>query len=130
MSTTDRATSSRAPSRLAASLTRYRVMAWVTGGFLLLLTVEIIVKYLLLDGEPFLGTWIAITHGWIYVIYLVTVVDMWSKLRWGPGRLVQLVLAGVVPALSFVVERKVTGEARDRIAALEGRAGGGTTLAR
>ncbi|UER55646.1 DUF3817 domain-containing protein [Kineosporiaceae bacterium SCSIO 59966] len=105
-------------------------MAWVTGGFLLLLTVEIIVKYLLLDGEPFLGTWIAITHGWIYVIYLVTVVDMWSKLRWGPGRLVQLVLAGVVPALSFVVERKVTGEARDRIAALEGRAGGGTTLAR
>lgn len=130
MSSTDRIISSRAPSRLAASLTRYRVMAWVTGGFLLLLTVEIIVKYLLLDGEPFLGTWIAITHGWIYVVYLVTVVDMWSKLRWGPGRLVQLVLAGVVPALSFVVERKVTGEARDRIAALGGRADGGTTLAR
>lgn len=116
--------------RLAASLTRYRVMAWVTGAFLLLLTVEMAVKYGLNSGEPFLGTWIAIIHGWIYVVYLVTVVDMWSKLRWGPVRLLTLVLAGVVPVLSFVVERRVTGEARERIAELEAGAAGRTTVAR
>jgi integral membrane protein len=118
------------PGKLAASLTRYRVMAWVTGCFLLLLTFEMVVKYGFNDGEPFLGTWIAIVHGWIYVVYLVTVVDMWSKLRWGAGRLVVLVLAGVVPGLSFVAERKVTVEARERIASLEGRPASGTTLAR
>jgi integral membrane protein len=109
-----------APDKLAASLTRYRVMAWVTGGFLLLLTFEMVVKYGFNSGEPFLGTWIAIVHGWIYVVYLITVVDMWSKLRWGPGRLITLVLAGVIPVLSFVVERKVTVEARERIASLSG----------
>jgi len=119
-----------APSKLAASLTRYRVMAWVTGSFLLLLTVEMILKYGFNRHDEVLGSWIAITHGWIYVIYLVTVVDMWSKLRWGPGRLVNLVLAGVVPVLSFVVERRVTGEARERIATLEGAPADGTTLAR
>lgn len=123
-------TARSAPTRLAASLTRYRVMAWVTGGFLLLLTLEMVLKYGLNENEPVLGDWIAITHGWIYVVYLLTVVDMWSKLRWGTGRLVTLVLAGVVPVLSFVVERRVTGEARERIAALEGQPADGTTLAR
>jgi integral membrane protein len=108
-----------APGRLAASLTRYRVMAWVTGAFLLLLTLEMVMKYGFSGGEPVLGTWIAIVHGWIYVVYLVTVLDLWSKLRWGAGRLVVLVLAGVVPGLSFVAERRVTRDARARIAALE-----------
>ena len=120
----------RAASRLAGSLLRYRVLAWVTGAFLLLLTVEIVVKYGLLSGEPFLGTWIAIVHGWIYVVYLVTVLDLWSKLRWGLGRLVVLVLAGVVPGLSFVAERRVTRDARERAAALEAGAATPSTLAR
>jgi integral membrane protein len=122
--------STPAPGRLAGSLTRYRVMAWVTGGFLLLLTLEMAVKYGLNHGQPWLGNWIAITHGWIYVVYLITVVDMWSKLRWGPNRLLMLVLAGVVPGLSFVAEHRVTGEARERIAYLEAARGSGTTLAR
>lgn len=98
------------PSRLRRSLLRYRVMAYVTGTFLLLLCVEMVAKYLLRDGEPWLGDWIAIWHGWIYVVYLVTVLDLWSSLRWAFPRLVALVLAGVVPGLSFVVEHRVTAE--------------------
>jgi len=116
--------------RLAAALVRYRVMAWVTGCFLLLLTLEMAVKYGLRSADPWLGTWVAITHGWIYVVYLVTVVDLWSKFRWGAGRLVALVLAGVVPGLSFVEERRVTREGRQRISALEEAHRSGTTLAR
>ena len=92
-------------------LTRYRVMAWVTGAFLLLLCVEMVLKYGLNDGEAVIGDWVALTHGWIYVVYLVTVFDLWSSLRWPLGRLVVLVLAGVVPVLSFVAERRVTREA-------------------
>ena len=98
---------------------RYRVMAWVTGAFLLLLTLEMVMKYVFAGGEPVLGTWIAIVHGWIYVVYLVTVLDLWSTSRSGAGRLVVLVLAGVVPVLSFVAERRVTRDARARIAVLE-----------
>jgi integral membrane protein len=117
-------------TKLTSSLMRYRVMAWVTGTFLLLLTLEMVVKYGFRGGDPWLGTWIAITHGWIYVVYLVTVVDLWSKLRWRAGRLVVLVLAGVVPGLSFVAEHQVTKEARGRIAAWTGADEAGTTLAR
>lgn len=95
-----------------------------------------LLKYVLqVNGrnEPVLGDWIAITHGWIYAVYLVTVVDLWTKLRWGPRRLAMLVLAGVVPVLSFVAEHRVTREARAVIAehAVTGSSGEGrTTLAR
>ncbi len=104
----------RTPRRLGPALTRYRVMAFVTGGFLLLLCLEMVLKYVLRlnGGEAVLGDWIAITHGWIYVLYLVTVVDLWSSLRWRFGRLVTLVLAGVVPLLSFFAERRTTADVR------------------
>jgi integral membrane protein len=101
-----------AGKRLGPALTRYRVMAYVTGCFLLLLCAEMIAKYGFRGGESWLGSWIAITHGWIYVIYLCTVVDLWSKLRWSLGRLVALVLAGVVPLLSFFAERRTTADVR------------------
>ena len=94
------------------ALTRYRVMAWVTGVMLLLLVAEMVVKYGFLGGQPWEGDLIAIAHGWVYVVYLVTVFDLWSKLRWPFGRFVALVLAGVVPVLSFVVERRIVREVR------------------
>jgi integral membrane protein len=104
----------RPPRKLAGALLRYRVMAFVTGGFLLLLCVEMVLKYLLrVNGdEAVLGDWIAIVHGWIYVVYLVTVIDLWSSLRWRLGRLVALVAAGVVPLLSFFAERRTTADVR------------------
>src|SRR5690625_2041128 len=87
-------------------------MAFITGGFLLLLTVEMVLKYIFkvagVDdmgrANPVMGNWIAIVHGWIYVIYLVTVFDLWSRLRWGLGRMFALIAAGVVLVLSFVME--------------------------
>lgn len=111
----------RRPARdLRPALLRYRVMAWVTGCFLLLLTVEIVLKYGFNGGEPVLGTWIAITHGWIFVAYLLTVVDLWLSMRWGLAHLARLVLSGVVPLLSFWTERSTTREVQARITAAAG----------
>ncbi|HWS58534.1 MAG TPA: DUF3817 domain-containing protein [Actinotalea sp.] len=95
--------------RAQGALRRYRVMAWVTGVMLLVLTAEMIVKYVVQPGPEVLAwiEWIPFAHGWIYVVYLVTVLDLWSTMRWGFGRLVSMVLAGVVPVLSFVVERRM-----------------------
>jgi len=105
--------------KTAASLRRYSVMAKVTGVFLLVLVVEMLLKYVLRapDGVMRWVSWIPYAHGWIYVVYLVTVVDLWGKVRWGFGRLVSLVLAGVVPVLSFVVEARVRREVEGRLAA-------------
>jgi len=110
------------------ALTRYRVMAWVTGTMLLLLCVEMVAKYVFhaggfdAEGEPLgvFGIWVAIAHGWIYVLYLVTVFDLWSTLRWRIGRFVTMAAAGVVPVMSFVLERRVHADAQARIDAAAG----------
>lgn len=109
----------RPAAKLRSALTRYRVMAFVTGGFLLLLCTEMALKYLWNGGEPVLGSWIAIVHGWIYIVYLVTVIDLWSSLRWGVGRLAALVFAGVIPFLSFWAERRTSVDVRRLIAVRE-----------
>lgn len=104
-----------------SALSRYRFMAIVTGIMLLLLCVEMLIIYVFKAThlKPFIA-WIPFAHGWIYVVYLITVVDLWIKMRWGFGRLVSMVLAGVVPVLSFIVEAKVTRDARARIDAARG----------
>ncbi|GAA4417522.1 hypothetical protein GCM10023169_06090 [Georgenia halophila] len=87
----------------------YKVMAFVTGGMLLLLCLEMVLKYVFNDGAAVIGDWVAIVHGWIYVVYLATVFNIWSIMRWGFGRVVVLIAGGVVPVLSFVMERRARG---------------------
>jgi|SRR5690625_791460 len=100
------------PEKLAAArkaLVRYRVMAYITGIMLLVLTLEMVLKYLVEVngfGEPVIGNWVAFVHGWIYAVYLWTVYDLWSRARWSWGRLWVMVFGGVVPVLSFVVEQR------------------------
>ena len=102
-----------------AALQRYRVMAWVTGVMLLVLVVEMVLKYVVQAPESVVRwiEWVPFAHGWIYVIYLVTVLDLWSKMRWGFGRLAVMVLGGVVPVMSFLVERRVHADAEARLPA-------------
>lgn len=109
-----------------SAMARYRFMALVTGVMLLILCVELGIKYglgALTDVEgvmPFIA-WVPFAHGWIYVVYLVSVADLWSKMRWGFGRLVTMVIAGVVPVMSFVLEKKIHTEAEAKLVALEKR---------
>lgn len=110
------------------SLQRYRVLAWITGTMLLVLCVEMLLKYVLqlpgfnVEGDPRneAARIIAMVHGWVYVVYLVTVFDLWSTLRWRLGRLVTMAAAGVVPVMSFVLERRVHAEAQARVDAAVG----------
>ncbi|MFZ2511628.1 MAG: DUF3817 domain-containing protein [Gordonia sp. (in: high G+C Gram-positive bacteria)] len=87
--------------KIKAALVRYRVMAWITGVWLLLLVANMIAEYGFdKAGFPL----IAIAHGWIYVVYLITTVDLAMKVRWSPGKTVITCLAGTVPFLSFWFE--------------------------
>ncbi|WP_236121445.1 DUF3817 domain-containing protein [Cellulomonas palmilytica] len=106
-------------AKARGSLTRYRVMAWITGVMLLVLCVEMLLKYALhADAVADLFAWVPYAHGWIYVVYLVTVFDLWATMRWDFGRLVTMALAGVVPVMSFVLERRVHAQALARIDAV------------
>ncbi len=86
----------------------YRLMAFVTGVMLLLLCVEMVLVYLVQVGPDVAAwiRWIPFAHGWIYVVYLISVFNLWSTMRWGLGRMAALVVAGVVPVLSFVMEHR------------------------
>ncbi|WP_308121822.1 DUF3817 domain-containing protein [Actinotalea ferrariae] len=105
-------------TKARGALQRYRVMAWVTGVMLLVLVVEMTLKYAVRPGDDVMRwiEWIPFAHGWIYVVYLVTVIDLWSTMRWRFGRLVAMVLGGVVPVMSFVVERRVHRDGEAQVA--------------
>jgi integral membrane protein len=101
---------------MTAALTRYRVLAYATGVFLLLLTTNIVLKYVL--DTAHLGSWLAIVHGWLYLAYVLVTVDLWFRTdrRLPFVRMVGVVLAGTVPLMSFVAERWVRHRVQPLIA--------------
>lgn len=62
---------------------------------------------------------ILIAHGWIYVVYLFASFRLWSLLRWPFARLFAMALGGVVPFLSFFVERPMHRAALADLSRLE-----------
>jgi integral membrane protein len=117
---------------LAGSLLRYRVLAYATGVFLLVLTLHVAVhaqQAISLDlpwsqaqglGKWIPGgdTWIPAAHGWLYLAYVVASVDLWMRTRLPAGRMILVVLAGTIPVMSFVAERWVTSRLHPIIAAV------------
>ncbi|MDQ3887587.1 MAG: DUF3817 domain-containing protein [Actinomycetota bacterium] len=97
------------PEGLRARLLAFRVMAYVTGVFLLLLVGSMVLKYGFGDDSL---AWSAYVHGWCYMVYLVTVLLLGTAMRWTPGRMLLVMLAGTIPLMSFVAERKVTPTVR------------------
>ena len=83
-------------------------MAVVTGVMLLPLVVEMVLGYLVQVGPDVEAgiRWIPFARGWICVVYRGSVFNLWSTMRWGLGRMAALVVAGVIPVLSFVMEHR------------------------
>ena len=116
---------------MKSALTRYRVLAYATGVFLVLLTLHVLVQWYQASSEglafsdaPGLGRWVPgaqhwvpITHGYLYLAYVIVTVDLWFRARLPVLRTGLVVLAGTVPFMSFVAERWVTARVRPMIAA-------------
>lgn len=101
--------------KVSGVLMRYKVMAFVTGSMLLLLCVVTLLKYTVLSGDEgfdSFATLVGIVHGWIYMIYIFTCAHLWVVQKWKLGRLITMALGGVVPFLSFIVERRVEQQVR------------------
>lgn len=95
-------------ARVAKSLKVYSVAAVVTGIWLLILVAEMILKRLVLgaDNTPEWFSYIGPAHGVVFMIYVICCLDLGTKARWEPTKWLTTMLAGVVPFLSFVVEKK------------------------
>jgi integral membrane protein len=103
---------------LSAALTRYRVAAYVVGVLLVVACLSSICGHGLLPawtgapdpltesfGPDFLWVWMV--HGFFYVGYLVLAFDLFRRTRWPLRRLAELIVAGLLPGLTFVIERRI-----------------------
>ncbi|WP_206490045.1 DUF3817 domain-containing protein [Rhodococcus sp. KRD162] len=100
--------------KIASALLRYRILAYATGIWLLVLVTEMVAKYIFkVENVP---SWIAVVHGWVYLVYLVLTIDLAIKVRWPAGRTIGTLLAGTIPFLSFYVEHKRTKQVKAEFA--------------
>lgn len=129
-------------AQIKAAATFYKVAAYVTGVMLLLLVVEMVLKYafklviyaggtnvdgtanvfsMVQEGQVVGGVNVSIAiliaHGWLYVVYLLAVFLLWSRMRWSLGEFIAIALGGVVPFLSFVMEARVHRQVQEDLAA-------------
>ena len=85
--------------KIRSALTWYRVLAWMTGIWLIALCYELILKYV---------------HGWVYFVYLLFTANLAVKVRWGIAKTIGVLLAGTIPLLGIIVEQVQTREIKER----------------
>ena len=125
-------------SKIRRVVSVYKVSSIITGTFLLLLCAMMVLRYGLgVDielGGPFgfltltprelivgidFSTTILILHGWLYVLYLACDFLLWRYVRWSFGRFLFIALGGIIPLLSFFLERRVPRQALAAVANVE-----------
>jgi integral membrane protein len=98
---------------MTAALKRYRVVAYVVGVLLLVLVgVAMPLKYF--ADRPAMVAVVGPIHGFTYMVYLVIAFDLSVRAKWTFMRTLLILLAGTIPVMSFVAERKVTSWVRQR----------------
>jgi hypothetical protein len=113
--------------KIPGAVRLYKISAYVTGVMLLLLCMEMLLKYTPLHTELAIGDprgffvpagtirhpaldlslGILIVHGWLYVVYLFMDFRLWSIMRWDFTRFILIALGGVIPLMSFFVEHRM-----------------------
>jgi integral membrane protein len=96
---------------IAGALLRYRIMAYTVG-------VGLIVVFCCIPFDS-VEKVVGFTHGMLYLVYLVTVLDLVRRARLGLWNLICMVASGWVPFLAFVMERWVTRRVSNRALPLE-----------
>lgn len=114
---TGRAAAANAP-KLERHLLWYRILAFATGVMLLVAcTFLVLTRGVGLDELRKTSGLVWMFHGWLYLIYFIVAAALGIKLRWTWGRIVLVLVAGMVPTMSFFMEHSVTRDVRGRIAA-------------
>jgi integral membrane protein len=83
-------------------------MAIICGINLILLVIYMIAKYAFHafdNGNPFI--FIPIAHGYFYIVYILTVLQLAVQKRISLPVIIALVAAGTIPLASFIAERKI-----------------------
>ena len=94
------------------ALMRYRVMAYIVGvGLILLVFAGLPLQFA--AHQKMAVQVVGTLHGYLYLVYLASALDLARRAHWRLGRIVAVVAAGFVPFLAFVVEHRVLGQMRE-----------------
>jgi integral membrane protein len=97
---------------LTGSFWRYRIMAFTTGTVFVVL-VFIGVPLQLWGNNDTLEKIVGTAHGFLFMIYLLTALDIGTRLGWLRRSWLKLglvMLAGTIPFASFYAEHRIRGE--------------------
>lgn len=87
-----------------------RLISFLEGlSFLLLLGVAMPLKYMF--DQPFLVPYAGMTHGVLFLLFIVILVVVCHRQGWGIGMLLLGLLASVLPFAPFVFERYIKNKA-------------------
>ena len=101
------------------ALTGYRIFAWTTGLWLILLCYEMVAKYVYnIEGL----NWIAVVHGWVYFVYLIFTANLAVKVRWPIAKTIGALLAGTIPLVGIIVEHFQTRDIKAKFGIVAGPA--------
>ncbi|KQB84827.1 DUF3817 domain-containing protein [Corynebacterium lowii] len=92
--------------RVRIALNFFSVTAWATGVMLLALCTRMVFDYLTPVEIPQWAEYIGRVHGWVYMVFVISSFMLGLRARWEPKVWVITALCGVVPFLSFYVEKK------------------------
>jgi integral membrane protein len=101
-------------AKIRTALLGYRIMAWITGMWLIALCYEIVLHYVVKVNDP--PTWIGVVHGWVYFTYLLFTANLAVKVRWPIAKTIGVLLSGTIPLLGVIVEHFQTKDIRTRFA--------------
>jgi len=98
-------------SPVAGRLTTYRVLAYVTG---VLINILFFVGIpLQIAGHPGVVHVVGTAHGGFFILYCLSILLLGFACRWPVVRMGLVMLAGVVPVMTFVAERQVVRHVQD-----------------
>ncbi len=83
---------------------RYQVAAYIVGVLLLLVCVEMVMAYGF-DNKDL--KWVVYVHGYFYILYLFLAFDFFRRYRWPLRTLAEMIVAGLLPGMTFVIERRI-----------------------
>ena len=96
--------------KIRTALLGYRIMAWTTGVWLILLCCEIVVHYVYNVKIE----WVAVVHGWVYFIYVLAAFNLAIRVRWPIAKTIGVLLAGTIPLLGIIVEHFQTRSVKEQ----------------
>lgn len=110
------------------ALIRYRVMAYTVGTMLVVL-VFVGIPLQVWGHDDRVEAVTGVAHGWLYMIMIITAIDLGRRAHWSLWRILGIVVSGLVPFVTFVAEHYAAKDVKAKLAAAAAEASRTETVA-